>query len=263
MRRLIATLLVLLLAGSPWSSGKLRCEGSSTLEGVSAEIQSIETKTNKNGSTVFNSSVRITNGSDKAVMKVRYDISILDKAGNELHTFPLSYLNVESAVEPGESVFDKRGYQQVIEGKPYKAVITVVSLSGEDEIPPVHLPQKGEYLYQCLNSDSLSKIDSEPPASVFIRIDRGGSEAVADLRSEAEIKEAVELFAEITIAAETQEFVTDNYNAVTFTFNDGSSKTVSFNLKNLEVGYYNETHIYELEDFSAFWSFAQRVVKEN
>lgn len=262
MKRFTAILSALLIMLSLCSCVKPAKGEDSALDGVSAELQSIDTKTLKNGSTVFETSVLITNGSDKAIMKVNYDLDVMDKNGNILHSFNFSYLDPEGPIQPGKSVVDKKGFQQVLDGKPAKAAVSVKMLYDETEIAAVHLPKSGEFLYKCLNDDSLANIDTKFPASVFIRIDQGGYERVADLQTEEEIKEAVDLFTKITVLDETYEFVTDNYNSVTFYFDDGTSKSVSLNLKNLEVNYYNQEHLYTLNNFDPFWAFAESVVQD-
>lgn len=262
MKRAASLLLVLSVVFSFCACGRLSAGGGSSLDGVTAEITSVETDTKKNGSTVFETLVKITNNSDKPVMKVGYDLTLLDKNGTELHTFSFSYLNVENAIQPGETVFDDKGFQRILDGRPSKMVIKVTYLKDESEIPPIQLPKKGEYLYKSLNDDNLSQIDTKLPSEVYIRIDQGGYEREACLQNADEIEEAVRLFTEITIGNETGEAVTDNYNCVEFTFEDGSTKTVSLNLKSLEVGYHNQYHIYGLDNFDDFWSFANSVVEE-
>ena len=51
------------------------------------------------------------------------------------------------------------------------------------------------------------------------------------------------------------EFVTDNYNGMIFTFEDGTEIYLGLNLKNLEYQVYNGTRVYELEQFDEFWGW--------
>ena len=262
MKRTIAVIPAAVLILSLCACGKLSYNSSSSLDGVTAEIENVRTKVNKRNSTLFDTEIKITNGSEKEVMKVDYDLTVFDKAGNELHTFKFSYMDPEQSLKPGENAVDKCGFQQVLEGKPSKVTVAVTKIHGIDEISPVKFPEKGEYLYKSLNDDNLANIDASLPSAVFIRIDQGGYERVADLREEEDIRKAVDLFTEIKIGNETGVAVTDNYNFVGFTFADGTEKGISLNLKNLEVVFNSEYRIYELDDFDEFWSFAESVVVE-
>lgn len=263
MKRIITVISATVLILSLCACGKLSYKSSSSLDGITAEIKKVQTEVNKRNSTIFDTEVKIINGSEKEVMKVDYDLMFFDKEGNELHTFRFSYMNPERPLKPGENAVDKCGFQQILEGKPSKVTVTVTGIHDIEEISPVRFPQKGEYLYKSLNDDNLANIDSSLPSAVFIRIDQGGYQRAADFCEEEDIRKAVELFTKIKIGNETNVAVTDNYNFVRFTFADGTEKVISLNLRNLEVSYYNEYRIYELDNFNEFWSFAESVVAED
>lgn len=132
-------------------------------------------------------------------------------------------------------------------------LLGMVSVSAE-ETPSVSLPQKGDYLYQAVNKEYLQNIREEQPVEIILRIDHMGAGEVADITDPDTIQQMVDLFCEIRIGDETQEWVTDNYNGVQFIFADGTKEGISLNLKNLELSVSKEYRMYELVDLDPFWN---------
>ncbi len=65
------------------------------------------------------------------------------------------------------------------------------------------------------------------------------------------------------IGAESGEWVTDNYNWISFTWEDGSHTGISLNLNNLEYSVHSTPHTYTLENLDAFWSYCAGYLEED
>ena len=70
-------------------------------------------------------------------------------------------------------------------------------------------------------------------------------------------------FCAIKITDEVDEWVTDNYNWISFTWEDGSHTSISLNLCNLEYTIHSTPHTYELENLDAFWTYCAGYLEED
>ena len=226
----------------------------SELNGVTVEIQDVSMKENskKPGHYVLTFNANIINNSTFPLMKVSYTVSILDKDGNVLRDISFFYQGVDKAVQVGESIKKQSGTQFDLDEKPYGYSVRVDETMDNVEMPEIHLPQPGENLYQALNSDNLSNIKENKPVKIALYIDHGGPRDIYEVSDAEKIDEIVDLFTKITIGKQTNEYVTDNYNSIGFTFADGQEVYISLNLYNLETRVYNQEHLYELNNLQAF-----------
>lgn len=62
---------------------------------------------------------------------------------------------------------------------------------------------------------------------------------------------------------ESGEWVTDNYNWISLTWEDGSHTGFSLNLGNLEYSIHSTPHTYELEHLDEVWSYASDYLTED
>lgn len=269
MKKLITALLIAALVLCPLC-GCTRAlkitQASSTLDGVTLTLDRLKSELLKNGSTVFMPEITVLNKGTEAVTKVQYSLTICDKSGRELYTAACYYNAQTAPIEPNASsvymIKDAGGFQSKLDGKPYSVSVELTDVQTVSELPAVRLPETGEYLYKSMNNDELAAMETQPPVAIDIVIDQGGYQRTAHLTAPEDIAACLDVFLPIKIGAETQEWVTDNYNGVTFTFADGSSCFVSLNLKNLEFNVGGEYHMFELDDFGGFWSYAQSVVTD-
>lgn len=132
--------------------------------------------------------------------------------------------------------------------------LSILSVKTAEELPPVHVPKAGEYLYQALDNEHVQNITGEMPVMFDLWIDRGGARSEGEITDPDTIRSLVDAFIKIRIREETDEFVTDNYNGFSMTFADGEQYSVSLNLYNLEYNIYGTYHIYRLGDFAEFWN---------
>ena len=133
----------------------------------------------------------------------------------------------------------------------------------ETELPPVHVPQKGDYLYQTLGDEKLANIKEESPAELSFHIDQGGYGRTATFTEGESLDKAVELLCQIRIGEESGEWVTDNYNWIWITWQDGTGSGISLNLRNLEYFVHSTPHTYQLEHLDEFWSYAAGYLEED
>ncbi len=191
---------------------------------------------------------------DLSIMEIQYHLEFLDSKGNVVSDTHPIWNGQDKPLTDGNSVTHYYGYQEGLDGKkPVKLRVTVLSYKTADEVPPIHLPLPGEHLYQAVNNEHVNNIKEDLPTEIYMIIDHMGAQETARITDPKEIKEIVDLFAEITIAEEAYSFVTDNYNSVTFTFSDGSKAFISLNLTNYEMSAYNQFHYYSLDHFGDFW----------
>lgn len=222
-----------------------------TLDGITASIDKIPYKNNK-GSIVFYPGVTITNSSDKSIMSVSYDLHVYNKAGEEFHTIHVTWNGQDTPLEKDCSVKQEKGFRLPGEA-PHSFSVEVTGYNTAEEMPPVHVPQAGEYLYEAVNNSHIAGISGERPVRIRIYIDHGGDAETADVTDSGTIARLADAFVKIKIGTETNTAVTDNYNYVEFEFADGTVYFLSLNLQSLEMNIYEVNHIYELTDFGEFW----------
>ena len=114
-----------------------------------------------------------------------------------------------------------------------------------------------------LGDANLADIRENPPVELAFHVDQGGYGRTATFEKGAELDRAVELLCAIKIGAETGEWVTDNYNWIRLTWEDGTETYISLNLHSLEYVAHSSPHMYALEHLDAFWSFAAGYLEED
>ena len=220
---------------------------------------SVKTGKNKQGNTVYDVVTTVTNNSDKEIMDVKYRLSFQDKSGNELFSFTFSWNGENKPLLKGEKGTSEVSFQH--QEKAEKLAAEIVEVKDSTEMPPLHVPEKGEYLYQALNNEHINNLDKELPVIIEGVIDHMGAQEIAEVLDEETIKELVDEFKLIKIGNETNTFVTDNYNGIRFTFADGSEYYISLNLTTLEIRIYGKEHLYELDNFGPFWNHIKELAE--
>ncbi|MBQ9662094.1 MAG: hypothetical protein IJV40_02940 [Oscillospiraceae bacterium] len=206
----------------------------------------------------------IENNSDEGIMRVVYTFSFFDKDGEEFRSFAEVYDGLTQAIPPHSKIeFSHDGIKWGAQSVPASVSIGIGSIKTESQLPPVKIPQPGEALYLALGDEKLAGIRENPPVELSFHIDQGGYGRTATFGEGPLLDEAVELFCGIKIGEETGEWVTDNYNWIRLTWEDGTASFISINLYNLEHYLHSESHIFTLENLSDFWSFAAAYLKED
>ena len=116
---------------------------------------------------------------------------------------------------------------------------------------------EGEYLYKALGIDAMANMEEELPLMVEVHIDRMGA-GYDYLFVEDEIAEAVETFIKVMVGPDGAPVVTDNYNHITFLFEDGTECMLRFNLYALE--YYDKDgtqHSYAVPGIEKLFELAE------
>ena len=236
-----------------------------TLEGVTVTLEkATAVKNQKPDGFTYTFTGTLENNSDEGIMKVIYTFSLIDVNGEEYRSFGEVY-DGEDAALPAHTTIEfnlddvKWGPQSI----PAAVEIGVSSVQTEAELPPVHLPQTGEYLYQALGNEKLANIREEMPVELSFHVDQGGYGRTATIKAGDALDKAIDFFCDIKIGAESGEWVTDNYNWIDFTWADGSHTGISLNLYNLEYYAHSTPHTYELENLDAFWSYCAGYLQED
>ena len=262
----IAMIIALRSLSSCGGGGGLRITGSpAEMDGVTVTLEKAKAERRSAPDRYeYSFSGTIRNDSDEGVMKVIYTFSIRDKNGEEFRSFGEVYDGGEKALAPHESVpFSLDGIKWGAQSVPASVEIGISSVYTETELPAVHAPKPGDHLYQVLGDEKLANIKNEPPVELKFHVDQGGYGRTATFTKGPELDMAVELLCNILIAAETEEWVTDNYNWISLTWEDGSSSYISINLRNLELNIHSTPHMYKLENLGEFWNYAAEYLTDD
>ncbi|MBQ4307780.1 MAG: hypothetical protein II759_04310 [Lachnospiraceae bacterium] len=256
---------VILTYGGLTGCGSLELkDNTAELNGVKVTLENAEiTEKNDYGVSFFDFRVSIDNLSGTGIMEVGYDLHILDGDGAELWVFsPRYYGETEAIPAGGHMDFDLDGYRRKLDGEPKAVSVSIRSVLTEEELPPVVLPEKGQLLIEA-GGITAADFNSNPPSEIRIGIDQGGYLREAVFTEGNGLAEASSLLKEIRIGDEVDTFVTDNYNYIILSWEDGSWKGFSLNLHNYEVSTgHNTWHYYELEGLGGLLSFADPYLEE-
>ena len=206
----------------------------------------------------------IENDSDEGIMQVIYSFAFFDENGEEFRSFAEVYDGEDEVIPPHTVIpFSHDNIKWGAQSVPSSVAIEIDSVKTETELPPVRLPEKGNYLYEVFDDANLENIKNELPVEIAFHIDQGGYGRTATFEKGAQLDQAVELFCAIKIADEVDEWVTDNYNWISLVWEDGSESYISLNLRNLEYPVHSNIHVYALENLGKFWSYAENYLKED
>ena len=236
-----------------------------TLDGVTATLDSAKADRNpETGGFTYTLNGTLENNSEEGVMQVVYTIALIDENGEEFRSFALVYDGEDTAMAPREKIDISRddikwGKQSV----PAAVKIGISSVKTEAELPPVHVPTAGEFLYQALGNEKLANIKEEPPVELAFHVDQGGYGRTATFTEGEALDRALQLFCAIQIQGESGEWVTDNYNWIGLTWQDGSYTGISLNLNNLEYSVHSTLHTYALENLEGFWRYCADYLEED
>ena len=111
--------------------------------------------------------------------------------------------------------------------------------------------------------EKLARIKEEPPVALSFHVDQGGYGRTATFNKGDALDQAIGLLCAIRIGKETNEWVTDNYNWIELTWEDGSYTDISLNLYNLEYFVHSTPHCYTLENLDEFWSYCAGYLEED
>ena len=233
-------------------------------DGVTVTLEKADAKRSDNGGFVYLLQGTIENTSDEGIMKVVYTFSLRDQSGEEYRSFGEVYDGEVTAIPPHSRIeFSHDDVRWGPQSVPASVAIGISSVQTETELPPAHIPMPGDYLYQTLDDEKLAKIKEEPPVELSFHIDQGGYGRTAVFKEGNGLDQAVKLLCDIRIAEEAWEWVTDNYNWIMLTWEDGSSSFISLNLYSLEYYVHSNPHTYRLENLDAFWAYAAEYLEED
>ncbi|MBQ8955243.1 MAG: hypothetical protein IJ048_14145, partial [Clostridia bacterium] len=235
------------------------------LGGVIATLDKAAAETNpETGGFTYTLTGTLENNSDEGIMQVIYTFALIDENGEEFRSFAIVYDGEDTAIPPRTKIdFNHDDVKWGKQSIPAVVEIGISSVKTETELPPVHVPQTGEYLYQALGDEKLANIREEPPVELSFHVDQGGYGRTATFKKGGALDKAIELFCAIKIGEESGEWVTDNYNGIEFVWEDGSYTGISLNLSNLEYWAHSILHTYELENLDAFWSYCAEYLQED
>ena len=235
-----------------------------SVDGVTVVLDKATAKRTDTGGFDYAFSGTIENTTDQGIMQVVYTFALIDENGEEYRSFSEIYDGGDTAIAPHEKIeFSHDGIRWGKQSVPAAVKIGIKTVKTETDLPAEHVPKKGEYLYQALGDEKLSKIKEEPPVELGFHIDQGGYGRTATFKEGADLDKAVELFCKIQIGEESGEWVTDNYNWISFTWKDGTYTVIRLNLHDLEWSIHDIPRTWKLDQLSDFWSYASDYLVED
>ena len=200
--------------------------------------------------------VRIRNQTGKDIMTVFYEMTFYDSDGAELGTNLMFYATDYPLPDGGSVVQKDSRFVLKFSETPDHAEIRARSYKTTEEIPVIHVPEEGEYLYEALACENLNSLPELPPQRITVNVDRMGFEQRAVFEAGNGLEEAVEAFLKIRVGEAGAPMVTDNYNWFRFEWEDGTSYMIRLNLYYLEYRTNTYTYSFYLEDSEDFWKLA-------
>ncbi|MBO4360289.1 MAG: hypothetical protein J5822_05370 [Eubacteriaceae bacterium] len=226
-------------------------------QGVTAVLTNItEDHDSKYDYSMMDATVVIKNDSDIGIMSVHGKIFLYDAKGDVMFEYPFSFNGQDTPIAPGEERELSYLFRLPGQGGVKQASVIIIETKDEIELPPKHVPQQGEYLYQAVNNEYINNMGVNRPVKLTVIIDHGGDRSYAVYDSSPELDEMIIRFMKIKIGEESYTFVTDNYNSVVLEFADGTEASVSLNLTDLEVNIYGAMRLFKLTDMGEFWTKA-------
>ncbi len=220
----------------------------SEMDGVRVILTAISFEDRSRNWMAVHPAVVLENGSETGITEVTFRIRVLDEDGNEIGETTANYAGIDRVLQPGESTeVERLGCQLQFERPPVSGAVEILGYKTEAELPPVHLPCPGEFLYQALNDEKIAKIPEDPPVSITCHTDRGGAGHDAVYTEESGLKEALRAFCAIRIHGRTNVWVTDNYNWISLQWKDGTKRHIQLNMYNLEIHVQHREFIYQLD----------------
>lgn len=234
------------------------------MDGVAVALEKAAAGRSDTGGFTYSFSGTIENNSDEGIMEVVYTLTFIDTAGEEFRSFAEVYDGEDTAIPPhGKIGFSHDDIRWGPQSVPASISLGIRDVKTETELPPAHVPREGDYLYQTLDDPKLANMKAEPPVELSFHVDQSGYGRTAVFRQGSGLDRAMELFCDIRIGEESGEWVTDNYNWINLTWEDGTNTIVSLNLNKLEYSVHSSLHTWNLEHLDEFWAYAAGYLEED
>lgn len=203
----------------------------------------------------------LKNTSSSAISKISFQAEVRDPDGAVLEVIERSWNGYDIPLGTQEELGCRgyRSYNSETVPPVLSVQVRITQVLTAEQLPPVHRPAAGEYLYQALSNSHIANMKEHPPVSADLTIDRMGARSVAHVTEENGLSDVIDAFLKIKIRNDHGAAVTDNYNSIRFTFEDGETAGISLLLKNLTLPMRNGEVCYELDDFEPFWNLMSRL----
>lgn len=221
-------------------------------EGLMLELLGMQFES-RGGDLLVTPKVRILNETGEDIMKVRYGLTFYDEEGTEIGSDRMFYATDDPLLSGCEAIQDDCRFVLKFSKVPDHAEIHALEYITTEEIPPIHVPKEGEYLYEALDCENLNALPDLLPERITVNVDQMGYERRAVFETGTGLEEAVEAFMKIRVGADDAPSVTDNYNWFQFDWEDGTSYMIRLSLYSLEYETNAGFHVFYLLDSDAFW----------
>ncbi len=203
----------------------------------------------------------LENKSDVALMRISCESDFVGADG-EIIENTVCYCDYhKNPMQPGEArehhvsrwIYDGERVANIA-----LAITKVVTI---EEEPPLPEPKLGETLFSFYQREDISAFADDfyekIPVKAVVFMD-SWNQAEVELTDADDITAVFEAMKQISVQKQSNVYVTDNYNKITFILADGKEFGFNFNRYNLDY----DDNIYQISGDNALWELLRRIIGE-
>ena len=257
MKKLCALLLAIGTFAALLGCRNKPSAGEGEKDGVKVTLANVSYSKMNARDTLVRMDVTVENGTNEDLSEVFFEADYLDEKGDIIAVGRHFYSEDEAVPAGGSAKKEESRFVMEFGGRiPSSLNVRVTSVKTVRERPLAHVPEEGEYLYQAMSDARLANMKNEPPKKMEIGIDQMGYLRTAVFTEKDDLEEAVNLFMAIQIGSPDAPDVTDNYNYIHFTWNDGSESMIHIDLDVLACEINGRYRTYGLEHLEPLFALA-------
>jgi len=199
------------------------------------------------------------NKSDTALMRISCESDFMGADG-EIIENAVCYCDYhKNPMQPGETR-EHHVQRWIYDGERVANIaLAITKVVTIEEEPPLPEPKLGETLFSFYQREDISAFADgfyeEMPIKAVVFMD-SWNQAEVELTDTADITAVFEAMKQISVEKQSDVYVTDNYNKITFILADGREFGFNFNRFNLEY----DDNVYELSGDDALWELLRDVL---
>lgn len=203
----------------------------------------------------------LENKSDVALMRISCDSDFVGTDG-EIIENAVCYCDYhKNPMQPGETR-EHYVFRWIYDGERVANIaLAITKVVTIEEEPPLPEPKLGETLFSFYQREDISAFADgfyeEMPVKAVIFMD-SWNQAEVELTDADDITAVFEAIKQIRVEKQSDVYVTDNYNKITFILADGREFGFSFNRYNLDY----DDNVYELSGDEDLWELLRGILGE-
>jgi hypothetical protein len=203
----------------------------------------------------------LENKSDVALMRISCESDFIDASGEVIENAACSCDYHKNPMQPGET----REYhvsRWIHEGeRVFDIALAITKVVTIEEEPPLPEPKLGEDLFRFYQRDDIAVFADdfygEMPVKAVVFMD-SWNKAEVELSDPDDIMAVFEAMKQIRVEKQSDVYVTDNYNKITFILADGREFGFSFNRYNLDY----DDNVYKISGDKGLWELLRGILDE-